>query len=88
MKLTCVIQMNKNVFAVNNGIIVLTFPVQDLTKGCGRGLRGPGPDPDAWWRLGRQMRDDFSNRLGRQMKGNFSNGPGWFGKREMSSTRA
>ena len=43
--------MCKNVFAVNNGIIVLTFHAQDLTKGCGRGMHGPGP--------GRQKRGDF-----------------------------
>ena len=37
--------MRKNVFAIDNSIIVLTFHAQDLTKGCGRCLQGPGPDP-------------------------------------------
>ena len=37
--------MCKNVFAINNGIIDLTFHAQDLKIGSGRGLHGPGPDP-------------------------------------------
>ena len=36
--------MCKNVFAINNGIIVLTFHELDLTKGRGRGLHGPESD--------------------------------------------
>ena len=40
MKLTIVIQLCKNVFAINNGIIVLTFHELDLSKGLGRGLHG------------------------------------------------
>ena len=43
MKLTWVIQLCKNVFAINNGI-VLTFHELDLTKGHGRGLHGPETD--------------------------------------------
>ena len=35
--------MWKNVFAVNNGIIAITFHAQDLTKGCRRDLHGPDP---------------------------------------------
>ena len=31
--------MSKNVFAVNDGIIVLIFHAQDLTKDCGRGIK-------------------------------------------------
>ena len=72
MKLTWVIQICKNVFAVNNGI-VLTFHAQDLTKGYGRGMHRPRSD----W----QVRDDFSNELGRQMRGDFSIRPAverWF----------
>ena len=34
----------KNVFVLNNGIIVLTFDELDLTKGRGRGLHGPESD--------------------------------------------
>ena len=34
----------KNVFAINNGIIVLTFHELDFTKGRGRGLHGPESD--------------------------------------------
>ena len=51
--------MCKNVFAVNNGIIVLTFHAQDLTKGCGRDLHGARPNPrsDMDW----QMSGDLSN---------------------------
>ena len=51
--------MCKDVFAVNNGITVLTFHAQDLTKGCGRGMHEPWPNPrpGAGW----QMRDDSSN---------------------------
>ena len=37
--------MCKNAFAVNNGIIVLTFHAQDLTKCCGTGMHKPGSDP-------------------------------------------
>ena len=44
MKLTRVIQLCKNVFAVNNDIIVLTFHAQDLTKDCDRGMHGRGQD--------------------------------------------
>ena len=36
--------MCKNVFVMNNGIIVLTFHEQDLSKDCGRGLHAPEPD--------------------------------------------
>ena len=56
MKLTWVIQLWKNVFAINNGIIVLTFHELDLTKGRGRGLHGPESDarpnparPNPWF---------------------------------------
>ena len=56
--------MCKNVFAMNNGIIVLTFHEQDLTKGCGKGLHGPEPD----------ARPVPGPAL------DFSNGPGWAGK--------
>ena len=38
MKLTWVIQLWKNVFAIKNGIIVLFFHELDFTKGHGRGL--------------------------------------------------
>ena len=61
----------KNVFAINNGIIVLTFHEQDLTKGCGRGLHSPQPDA----RPVPGPACDFSNWPGQQMKGDFSNGP-------------
>ena len=73
--------MCKNVFAVNNGIIILTFHAQALTKGCNRGRHGPVPRPV------RQMRDDFSSGPCRHMRSDFSNGPGRSGKREMSSGR-
>ena len=36
--------MCKNVFAINNGIIVLTFHELDLRKGRGRGFHGPKSD--------------------------------------------
>ena len=36
--------MCKNVFVITNGIVILTFHEQDLTKGHGRGLLGPEPD--------------------------------------------
>ena len=66
--------MCKNVFTVNNGIIVLTFHAQELTKGCGRGQHGPGPD----WRsvLGPAMTDEFSYGPGRQKRNEFGPGPG------------
>ena len=35
MKLTWVIQMHVNNFAIQMVLTVLTFPVQDLTKDCG-----------------------------------------------------
>ena len=78
--------MCKNVFAANNGTIVLAFHGQDLTKCRGRCMHGPGPDPRPG--AGRQTRGGFSNGPGRQMKGNLSNGPGRAGKREISSGRA
>ena len=53
--------MCKNVFAMNNGIIVLTFHEQDLTKGCGRGLQGPEPDA----KLVPGPAHDFSNGPGK-----------------------
>ena len=56
---------------MNNGIIVLTFHEQDLTKDCGRGLHGPGPDFKPVPRPDWQMRGDFSNRPGWQMKIDF-----------------
>ena len=55
---------------MNNGIIVLTFHEQDLTKDCGRGLHGPEPDARSVPGPAR----DFSNRPGRLMKGVFTNG--------------
>ena len=36
--------MCKNVYAINNDIIVLTFHELDLTKNHGRGLHGPKSD--------------------------------------------
>ena len=73
--------MCENVFVINNGIMVLTFHVQDLTKDCGRGLHGPEPEErpvpnpfrDFSKGLSRQLRGDFSNS--RQMKGDIFNGP-------------
>ena len=58
MKLTWVIHLLKNVFAINNGIIVLTFHEQDLTKGYGRALHEPEPEWDSY------PARDFSNGPG------------------------
>ena len=93
--------MCKNVFTINNGIIVLTFHELHLTKGHGRGLHGPESDARPVPCTAR----DFSNGLGRagkcksiftnerrflQLAGPaierfFCNGPGWDYKKEMSS---
>ena len=61
MKLTWAIQLCKNVFAMNNGIIVLTFHEQDLTKGCCRGLHWLEPDA----KLVLCPAHDFSNGPGK-----------------------
>ena len=63
--------MCKNVFAITNGIIVLTFHELNLTKGRGRGLYGPESDVRPVPGPAR----DFSDRPGQQMYGDFSNGP-------------
>ena len=84
MKLTWIIQLCKNVFAINNSIIVLNIHEQDLTKVCNRGLHGLEPDAKSVLGPvcnfsngpGRKMKGDFSNRPGRQLRGDFSNGPG------------
>ena len=54
---------------MNNGIIVLTFHEQDLTKGCGRGLHGPEPDARPVPGMALQMKGDFFNGPCRQIKG-------------------
>ena len=56
--------MCKNVFAINNGIIVLIFHELDLTKGRGRDLHGPGSDA----RPVAGPTRDFSNEPGRAGK--------------------
>ena len=71
MKLTWVIQLGKNVFAINNVIKVLTFHELDLTKVSGRGLYGSETD----------ARDVPGTAR------DFSNGPGRVGKKVMSSGR-
>ena len=37
--------MCKNIFAENNGIIVLIFHAKDLIKSFCRSMHGPVPDP-------------------------------------------
>ena len=56
--------MCKNVFAINNGVIVLTFHELDLTKGLGRVLHGPESDV---MNVPSSARD-FSNGPGRASK--------------------
>ena len=58
MKSTWVIQMCKNAFDVSNGIIILTFHRQDLTKGCGRGMHRPGPANEVIFSTGRDGPED------------------------------
>ena len=77
MKLTWVIQLSKNVFAINICIKILTFHGQNLTKGCGRGLHRPEPDVRPVPGPARPGPRFFQLAgPGRQMKGCFSNGPG------------
>ena len=52
--------MYKNVFVINNGVIVLTLHELDLTKSCGRGLHRPEPEE----RPVPGPAHDFSNRPG------------------------
>ena len=70
MNLTWVIELCKNVFAINNGIIVLTLHEQDLTKGCDKGLYGPWARPVIFpmGRTGLANEKRFFQRAGRAGK--------------------
>ena len=80
--------MCKNVFAINNGIIVLTFHELEFTKGRGRSLHGPEsnarsvPGPRFFQRAGPANESQFFQRAGpdRQLRDDFSYGPGRAGK--------